>query len=206
MEPENHPMFARFEKELKEELSRLEVLEMEPGMTLLKEQEYIKAVPVLLEGLVKLRKLDGTGREIVFYHIEPGESCILSITSCLNERESQAEAIIEKPSRMILVNADKVRTWMDRYPTWRKFVVSLYYQRISGLLTLLDQVIFQSVDSRLSEFLRTRSREGKLEITHQQLASELGTAREVISRLLKQMERDEIIALERGRIRILKPL
>ncbi len=72
----------------------------------------------MLEGSVKLRKLDATGREIIFYHIQPGESCILSITSCLNGKESQAEAIIEKKARLIVVEADRVRLWMDRYPTW----------------------------------------------------------------------------------------
>jgi len=195
-----------FERELLDKIENSEVIEIDPGQVILKEKEYIKVIPLVLEGSVKLRKLDPTGREIIFYHIEPGESCILSITSCLHEKESQAEAIIEKKTRMIAVDARDVRTWMDLYPSWRKFVVKLYYERMAELMILLDSVIFKSVDVRLIHYLRTKAVNNELEITHQQLASELGTAREVISRLLKQMEKDELIILSRGKVKIIKPL
>lgn len=195
-----------FEQALLEELEQLEVVEIPPGQVVLKENEYIKVIPIVLEGSIKLRKLDPTGREIIFYHIEPGESCILSITSCLNNRESQAEAIIEKKTRMIIVEADRVRSWMDEFSSWRKFVVKLYYSRMADLMTLVDLVVFKSVDSRLIRHLKDHAVNNELEITHQQLAGELGTAREVISRLLKQMENENLISLERGRIKLIKPL
>ncbi len=198
-------MFS-FEKELLDRIRQLEVIEIDPGKVILKEHEFIKVIPLVLEGSIKLRKLDLTGREIIFYHIEPGESCILSITSCLHERESHAEAIIEKRTRMIVVEAGDVRSWMNQFPSWRKFIVKLYYERMAELMTLLDSVIFKSVDDRLIHYLKDKAIGNELEITHQQLASELGTAREVISRLLKQMEREEYISLERGKIKIIKPL
>jgi len=195
-----------FEKELLNRIRESEVLEIEPGTVILKEHEFIKVIPLVLEGSIKLRKLDPTGREIIFYHIEPGESCILSITSCLNEKESKAEAIIEQRTRLIAVSAREVRTWMDLFPSWRKFVVKLYYERMAEVMTLLDLVIFKSVDTRLVQYLNEKAVEHELNITHQQLAGELGTAREVISRLLKQMEKEGIISLERGKIRIIRPL
>lgn len=195
-----------FEQELLDELDSAEVLEIDAGTVILKERQFIKVVPLVLEGSIKLRKLDPTGREIVFYHIEPGQSCILSITSCLNEKESQAEAIIEKKTRLIVVEAIKVRSWMERFPSWRRFVVRLYYDRMAELLTLLDLVIFKSVDTRLIQYLKEKAVNNEIEVTHQQIAGQLGTAREVISRLLKQMEHEQIIALERGKIKILKPL
>jgi len=195
-----------FEKELLEEIDPLKILEINPGAVILKEHEFIKVVPLVLEGSIKLRKLDPNGREIVFYHIEPGESCILSITSCLNEKESQAEAIIEKKTRLVVVEAEKIRTWMDRFPSWRKFVVKLYYNRMAELMTLVDLVLFKSVDVRLIQHLKEHSVNNELKTTHLQLAGELGTAREVISRLLKQMERDQMISLERGKIKIIKLL
>jgi CRP/FNR family transcriptional regulator len=92
---------------------------------------------------------------------------------------------------------------MDRFPGWRKFVVSLYYDRITELMTLVDLITFKSVDQRLFKYLSDRAVNNIVEITHQKLAGEIGTAREVISRLLKQMEKDNLIALERGRIIIL---
>lgn len=195
-----------FEQALLDQLSGHEIVEIQPGTVVLKEQEYIKVIPLVLEGSIKLRKLDPTGREIVFYHIEPGESCILSITSCLNNKESQAEAVIEKKTRIILIEADRVRSWMDDFSTWRRFVVKLYYNRMSELMTLVDLLLFKSVDTRLLQFLKERAAGGEIEITHQQLAGELGTAREVISRLLKQMENENLIALERGKIKIIKAL
>lgn len=198
-------LFA-FEHELLEELNGLDVLAIQPGTVLLKEKQYIKVIPIVLEGSIKLRKLDQTGREIIFYHIEPGESCILSITSCLNNKESQAEAIIEKETRILVVEAERVRAWMDKYPSWRKFVVKLYYNRLVLLMSLVDQLLFQSVDTRLIQYLKGNAVNNEVRTTHQQLASELGTAREVISRLLKQMEKDKLLSLDRGKIKIIKPL
>lgn len=196
----------QFEAELFNEIQNIEVREIESGQTILKEHEYIKGIPLVLEGSIKLRKMDLSGREVIFYRIQPGESCILSITSCMNEKGSHAEAITDKKTRMVVVGAASIRSWMEQYPSWRKFVVRLYYDRMANLLTLLDQVIFASVDSRLIKHLKQKAVNNQLEITHQELAGELGTAREVISRLLKQMERNELIALERGKIKILKPL
>ncbi len=206
MNPDNARSLFSFERELLDEINKSDVVEIGPGTIVLKENAFIKVIPLVLEGSIKLRKVDPTGREIVFYHIEPGESCILSITSCLNEKASQAEAIIEKKTRMIVVEAAKVRSWMDRFPTWRRFVVNLYYIRMAELMTLIDLVLFKSVDTRLIQHLRANAVNNELAITHQQLAGELGTAREVISRLLKQMEKDQVIRLERGKIKILKPL
>jgi CRP/FNR family transcriptional regulator len=202
---ENIALFS-FERDLLDELNDLEVLEFQAGTLILKEREYIKVIPLVLEGSIKLRKLDQTGREIVFYHIEPGESCILSINSCLSNKESQAEAIIEKNTRIIAVEADRIRGWLDKYSTWRKFVVKLHYERMAELMTLVDQVLFKSVDTRLILYLKGHAVNNELEITHQQLAGELGTAREVISRLLKQMEKEGMISMERGKIKIIKPL
>jgi CRP/FNR family transcriptional regulator len=206
MNPDSALSLFRFEKELLDELNQTDILEFSPGTVILKEHQYVKVIPLVLEGSIKLRKLDPSGREIVFYHIEPGESCILSITSCLNEKESQAEAIIEKKTRVIAAEASKVKTWMEKYPSWRRFVIRLYYERMAELMSLVDLVIFKSVDTRLIQYLKEKAVHDEIEVTHQQLAGQLGTAREVISRLLKQMENEQLIAMERGRIKILRPL
>ena len=176
--------------------------------SLLSEGEYIREIPLVLEGSVRVRKTDETGKEIILYRINPGESCILSITGCLNEKQSKAEAIVEGPSRMIIVSAEQVRDWMERYRTWRKYVQKLYYERLDVLLGLVDAIAFMQVDQRLLAKLRElQSLHGELiPITHQKLAAEIGTAREVISRLLKQLEIQGFISLDRGLIRIRKPL
>lgn len=191
-----------FEPGLIEEIVQCNIVETATETTLLNEGDFIREIPLLVEGTIKVRKTDESGREILLYHIHPGESCILSITASLNERSSTAEAITETPSKIILVSASKVRTWMDRYKTWRTFVMRLYYSRLTELLTLVDSIAFKHIDIRLMEKLQEKSADGSGEIyiTHQQLANELGTAREVISRLLKQLEKENKIKILRGKI------
>ncbi len=195
---------AVFEPSLIDELLQCKTVEMKPDSLLLGEGDYIREIPLLVDGVIKVRKTDDSGKEILLYHILPGESCILSITASLNERSSSAEAITEEVSRIILVSSSKVKQWMDQYKTWRSFVMRLYYSRLTELLSLVDSIAFKHIDIRLMEKLQEKSGNnyGEIYITHQQLANELGTAREVISRLLKQLEKDNKIEISRGKIRI----
>ncbi len=198
----------RFEKELLHEIRQQKRIELNRGEIILREGAFIKDIPLLLEGSVKVRRSDESGKEIVLYSIEKGESCILSITSCLNDRKSKAEAVTTSNVVLILIPAEKVKAWMDEYKTWRRFVMKLFYVRIDEVLMLVDNIAFKSVDQRLLEFLKKNYENNvdKIFITHQQLANELGTAREVISRLLKNLERQNLVSLKRGSIKILKPL
>lgn len=197
-----------FEPELYNEILESTTADIKPNQVILKEGSYIKEVPILIEGSIKVRKIDASGKEIVFYHIQPGDSCILSITSCLNDKQSSAEAITETNSKIIIISTDHVKEWMDKYKTWRKFIMKLYYERLGEVLTLVDSIAFKQVDTRLLEKLREKSDNKLITIstTHQQLANELGTAREVVSRLLKQLEKQGQIQLDRGIIKILRPL
>ncbi|MDZ7777109.1 MAG: Crp/Fnr family transcriptional regulator [Bacteroidales bacterium] len=177
---------------------------MPSDTVILEEQTYIKEVPIVIEGRIKVRKMDDSGKEIILYYINPGESCILSITSCINNKPSNAEAIAEKETRIITITAKEVTMWMDLYKSWRTFVMKLYYSRLDELLSLVDSIAFKQVDFRLYEKLKIyqQSQGNEIKITHQQLAYELETAREVVSRLLKQLEKKNLIRLERGIIKI----
>jgi CRP/FNR family transcriptional regulator len=192
-----------FESELLDEIQGQNEVILKPGTVILREKEYIKQIPLVLSGSIRLGKITEKGREIIFYHIKPGESCILSITSCLNNKGSQAIATVEEETHLIAIEAERIRKWMDLYPTFRKFVVGLYYDRLAELMTLVDEITFNSVDKRLMKFLHDNAVDDIIEITHQQLAAEIGTAREVISRLLKQMENEKSISMQRGRIKLL---
>lgn len=197
-----------FEKELSDQINNIPSVNIPKGTLLLNEASYIKEIPLVISGSIKVRKCDENGKEIILYHITPGESCILSITSCLNEKQCNAEAITEEDTELIIVPAEAVRKWMDTYKSWRKFVMHLYYDRLDALLYLVDSISFKQTDSRLYEKLQQLEQihGNQIKITHQQLASEIGTAREVISRLLKQMEKDGIITQERGIIILNKTL
>lgn len=197
-----------FEPELQEQINALSKVEIPTGTIILKEAAYIKEIPLIVEGKIKVRKSDENGKEIILYHINSGESCILSITSCINDKQSNAEAITEEESTLVAVPAAKVKEWMDTYKSWRKFVMQLYHSRLDELLNLVDGISFKQTDSRLYDKLKDlQAKDGnEIKITHQQLANEIGTAREVISRLLKQLEKDGYISLERGFIKIKEQL
>jgi len=203
-----NPFQGVFEPELNGVIKNMSINRIMADTTILPEESYIQEIPLLLEGRIKVRKMDESGREIVLYYIEPGESCILSITSCLNNKPSSAEAITQESSEIIAVPATIVKEWMDLYKSWRTFVINLYYSRLDELLTLVDRIAFKQTDIRLLDILRSlRKKHGnELQITHQQLAYEVGTAREVISRLLKQLEKTNHISLSRGKITILRNL
>lgn len=197
-----------FEQELLKELSVLEAVCITANSTLLKSGSYIKVIPIVLKGRIKVIRKDNSEKEILLYHINPNESCILSITSAINNKKSRVEAVTETDSEIILVPAPKVKEWMDKYSGWRKFLMKLYNERLTELLGIVDEVAFKNMDFRLIERLKEKLKPNskEIEITHQKLADELGTAREVVSRLLKKLENEGKIQLLRGKIRIIAPL
>jgi CRP/FNR family transcriptional regulator len=197
-----------FEFSLLEQLEAISAVEIPKGTIILKEESYIKEIPLVITGNIKVRKTDENGKEIILYHINPGESCILSITSCINDKLSKAEAITEENTTLVVIPANKVKEWMDIYKSWRKFVMQLYYARLDALLMLVDSIAFKQTDIRLVEKLKKlQTHQGDIiKITHQELANEIGTAREVISRLLKQLEKEGLLSIDRGIIKIKKPL
>ena len=135
-----------FEAELFGEIKQHQVQEIDAETVLLSEGAYINHIPLVLEGSVRVRKMDESGKEIILYHIYPGESCVLSITGCLNMKQSKAEAIVVDKSSMILVPAEKVREWTDTYKSWRGFTQKLYYNRLDILLGLVDAIAFSQVE------------------------------------------------------------
>lgn len=194
------------ESELIQQLLECKPVELPANQQLLKEGDYIKVIPLILEGTVKVIRLDENGKEILLYYISSGESCALSISAVLNSDKSKAIAITETNTLALLIPADKVREWMYTYKSWNKFVLSLYQQRFNELIDLFDELAFKNIDirliSKLKEKLENR-KSGIVTLTHQQLANELGTAREVVSRLLKQLEKQGYLKNYRGRIKII---
>ena len=164
-------------------------------------------LPMVLSGEVSLSKHAETGRSIVLYRIGGGESCILSTVSILTERAFPAEALTEVPATVVLVPAAIVRSLIDADPAWRRFAFSVYHDRLAGLIELVEEVVFARLDVRLAEYLLERTREGDdtLSRTHQAIASDLGSTREVVSRLLKEWERRGGVSLGRGRITVVDP-
>ncbi len=164
-------------------------------------------IPIVLSGAVRVSRVDESGKEILMYRILPLESCIISLTSCLHGSFSNMDtllAVSETETTMLLVNDEQTRRWHDAYKSWRDYVTALYDARLGEILYLVDAVAFKSVDQRMLDYLRQHGDEqGNVRITHQELAYRIGSAREVVSRLLKQLERNGRVRLSRGRIQLL---
>lgn len=193
--------------ELRAEIERWGVIkDFEPDMVLLREGNHIKMVPVVLSGCLKICREDDEGRDMLLYYIRPGESCIMSFLGGLHQSDSKVKAIVDEPSQVLFLPVDKVNQWVKNYQSWNEFMFRLYHKRFEELLNLVNAIAFQKVDSRLIDLLQQkieRLGSNELSVTHQQLADELNTAREVVSRLLKQLEKDGKVELSRNKIRII---
>lgn len=176
---------------------------------ILKLNQVIRYVPMLLEGTVKVLRIDKDGNELFLYHILPGESCAVTLKAFIAREKSLIKAVAVEESKLMLVPDNLVRKIYQRDSVFLNFILDTYHRRFEELLLLIDQVAFQRVDKRLLQLLKERSEaleRNILEITHQQLADELNTSREVVSRLLKQMENKDLLALGRNKIEIISPL
>lgn len=177
-----------------------------PDTVLIDENDYIKFVPIVLNGSIKVFKLDEDGREMLLYYIKPGESCVMSFLGATCNGTSKIKAVVEEEAEVLILPVHKATELIRENPQWIQFIFELYNRRFEELLSVVNAIAFQKVDVRLWELLKTKVKllkTDELSMTHQQVADELGTAREVVSRLLKQLERDKKISLGRNKIKIL---
>jgi len=180
-----------------------------PDTVIIDENDYVKYVPIVLRGSIKVIKLDEEGREILLYYIKPGESCVMSFLSATCNGASKIKAVVEEEAEVLILPVHKATELIRENPQWIQFIFELYNRRFEELLSVVNAIAFQKVDVRLWELLKTKVRVLKTEelnITHQQIADDLGTAREVVSRLLKQLEREKKISLGRNKIKIIAPM
>ena len=177
----------------------------EPGKTLMEPGQFVKAVPLVLEGSIKIMRMDEDGKELFLYYLEAGETCALSLTCCSAARPSEIKAVVEEKVTVLFVPIQVHEQLTDEFKQWKDFVSSTYQHRFQEMLTVLDAIAFKRMDERLMNYIVTKMKQLKtneLHTTHQEVANELGTAREVISRLLKQLEKKKWIELGRNVIYI----
>lgn len=159
---------------------------------------------ILLEGNVRVYRPADDGRSITLYHINKGESCILMASCILNTTAFPATAVVEKDARGLAIPAVKVHQWLKSETVWQQYIFSLLSQRMADLISLVDALAFRNLEVRLARWLSEHSPQNQvIATTHQAIASELASSREVISRLLKEFEHEGIILLGRGKIRII---
>ncbi|NOQ16408.1 MAG: helix-turn-helix domain-containing protein [Methyloprofundus sp.] len=162
---------------------------------------------ILQKGLVRVYRPAEDGRAITLYHIGAGESCILTASCILNSQVFPAIAEIEQDAEGLVVSTQQMLHWLKTEHQWQQFIFSLLSQRMADLIGLVDALAFRRLDSRLAAWLLEKSTTSQeISITHQIIAEELASSREVISRLLKEFERNNLIKLSRGKIEIIDPL
>jgi CRP/FNR family transcriptional regulator len=170
---------------------------------ILNEKAYIKAIPIVLEGSIRVMRTDEDGREIFLYYIKPGESCIMSFLGGMYQDTSKVRAVAEEPTEILFIPIDKVSLLIHEYPQWLDYIFRLYHKRFEELLDVVNAIAFKKLDERLMNFIRKKCENSGAKtifVTHEQLANELGTARVVVSRLLKQMEDAGLVQLGRNKI------
>ncbi|QBO57021.1 Crp/Fnr family transcriptional regulator [Chryseobacterium salivictor] len=176
------------------------------GETIVNMDSYIKNIPVVLSGSIKVIRTEEDGREILLYYLTPGESCIVSILSGMKNETSKIKAVVEEDADIMLIPADKAKEWVKKYPDWTEFIFDLYQKRFEELLDVVNSVAFQKIDTRLLHLIKQKVllyKSKEISVTHQQLADELGITREATSRVLKQMEKEHLLILSRNKIELL---
>jgi CRP/FNR family transcriptional regulator len=174
------------------------------GRDVFVEGDRVEAIALLISGVVRVYKVGETGREITLYRFGNGSSCILTANAILSQKTFPAIATVEKDAEAVMIPADVSRDWVKRHDPWREFVFDLLSQRLSTVMAVIDEVAFQRMDRRMALLLLERARlRDPLRITHQEIAAELSSSREVISRLLEDFAGDGSIRSGRGTVEVL---
>jgi CRP/FNR family transcriptional regulator len=169
--------------------------------------DYIKTMPLLVNGAIKILREDENGDELLLYFLERGDTCAMTLTCCMGQAKSRIRAIAETDGSLLMIPVEKMEDWLTKYKTWRNFVFDSYNVRLMEMLEAIDTLAFMNLDERLYKYLTDKAKViGNTEIqnTHQEIAYEMHTSRVVISRLLKALEIEGKIKLHRNKIEILQ--
>jgi CRP/FNR family transcriptional regulator len=193
-----------FEDELLNEINQVGTFKEVPeGFKMIDIGNYVKAIPLLISGAIKILRQDNDGDELLLYFLEKGDTCAITLSCCLGQTKSEVRAIAETKATLIMVPIQKMEEWSGKYKSWRSFVFESYHHRLNEMLETIDSIAFLKMDERLVKYLKEKARISQDKIiqhTHQEIAYELHTSREVISRLLKKLENLGKVKLHRNYI------
>jgi len=202
--------FPSFSPELSDDIAEVaELMSMPSGETMMDVGRYIKMVPLLHKGMVKIFREDEQGNELFLYYLYPGEACAISFVCSLRERKSNVKALVVRDSEFIAFPIKYMDEWMLKHQTWYHFVLEAFNFRFEEVLKTIDEIAFHRMDDRLENYLiKIAQADGTriLYTSHQDIANELNSSREVISRLLKKMEKEGMVKLGRGKIELVSLL
>lgn len=196
-----------FEKELLAEIDDIAIVKtVNAGEELIRTGQYLSAMPLLIDGVIKVMREDEDGFELMLYYLEKGETCAMTLSCCTGSSVSEIRAIAETESSLLMIPIEKMEEWLGKYKSWRNFIFDSYHERLMEVMATIDNIAFKKMDERLIEYLKNKSKyynTSELKVTHQDIALDLHTSRVVISRLLKQLEKANKIKLNRNSIKLL---
>lgn len=195
-----------FEDELIEEIHEVGRLQkVMQGNFLIDIGDDITFMPLILKGAIKIMSEDDHGDDLLLYFIEKGDTCAMTLSCCVKQGKSNIRAVAESDVELLMIPVDKMEDWMGKYRSWRAFILDSYHNRMQELLETIDTLAFMNMDERLLKYLQDKAmvnHDDVIHATHQEIASDLHTSRVVISRLLKKMEREGKIDLQRSQIKV----
>ena len=208
---ENNLFFNKlFEPALVEEMQTFgEVLFFKEGDIIMDYGKYIRMMPLILKGTVKVLRMDELGKEILLYYLSSNESCSMAYSCCIELKKSEVKAIAEDEVELLAIPHEKLDEWLCKYPSWKNYIMRSFNERFLEMLKSIESIAFHKLDERLINYLLEKQRlsgSSIIKASHSQIADELATSRVVISRLLKQLENDKRIILYRNEIKLLKAL
>lgn len=200
--------FSQFyEPELQKEIKSVGLLKSSKvGDTLIDIGQYVKYIPIIITGSIKILRENIDGSELFMYYINSGDTCSMSLTCCMQNRLSGVRAEVEDDVEYIAIPIKYIEEWIRKYASWRSFIFKSYQLRFDEILLTIDSLAFKRMDERLIEYLKNKSKNIDSKIintTHQHIATDLNASREAVSRLLKKMEIDGLIKLGRNKIEML---
>lgn len=198
------PFLQQADPQLKHQFAeRGTIVRLQPGHQVCEQGSGCPQLALLLNGTVRVYKLAENGKEITLYRIGCGESCILTASCILSDIPFPAFAICDTAVEAVAIPSAAVREWISTSPTWRDYIFGLVATRLSNIINVVEDVAFRRMDRRIAAYLCEHFADNdNLQVTHQAIASELGTSREVVSRILKEFEQESLIQVTRGAIRL----
>ncbi len=192
------------ERKLQEDIVQVaRLMSFRAGELIMDFGSFVRMVPLVVSGSIKVVREDSDGRELLLYYLQPGESCSMSFTCCMMNKKSEIRTVAEEDTEIIAIPVRYMDEWMSKYQSWKNFVMRSYDRRMVELVRTIDDIAFKKMDERLLQYLEKKAevnRSKEISATHQEIAYDLNASREAVSRLLKQLEKEGKVKLGRNKI------
>lgn len=186
-------------------LEKGKILHIPKGKTIMTYGHFIRTIPLVLNGVIKVSRENKDGQELLLHYLKAGSTCSITLICCRIDKKSILKSVAETDVTLIAVPIEAMELWTSKYPSWKNFTMLSYDKYMSQMIDILDAVAFQKVDARLTHYLNEKSsisNSTQIKVSHSQIATDLNTSRETISRILKQMEKEGKLKLGRNRIEL----